>query len=209
MVLLLAIAGTPRRAGMDEAGAGDGDSITNAEDLLAFLTALPGCGVVTQEAANAFTCVKLGEEWQKARRAVVGACACAFQYDKKVAEGKHKLTAKLRAMGLLLGGGSAAEEELEFGFHFPLSPSGYHISLKPPDPAKAKSAMQGREVHFVADKVFLQAANYGDPNMFDPTFYVATWVQVRPCLQSVTVVRWWCRFHVGNNSPQGRQQGGW
>lgn len=124
----------------------DGDlGIITEEGLVALLASLPPRGKISQEGQNLFSCIQLGPKWQQTRKVVVAACECIFEYHKKIAEGKHKLTAKLRDEGVNVDG-------LEFGFFFPLSPSGYHVSLKPPDPSKVKSVV-GSPVKFNVDKV--------------------------------------------------------
>ena len=125
----------------------DGDAgIITEEGLIALLASLPPRGKISQEEQNLFSCIQLGPKWQQARKVVVAACEGIFEYHKKIAEGKHKLTAKLRDQRV------NNVDELEFGFFFPLSPSGYHVSLKPPDPSKVKSVV-GLPVKFNVDKV--------------------------------------------------------
>ena len=122
--------------------------ITSLPDFAQYLKQLPLKGVVCQE-KNGFTCIQLGPKWQAKRKSILETCQTLLQYNKKVAEGKHKLGAKLGEKGV-------ATEPDNIGFHFfpPLSPSGYHISLKVTDPKRVKPII-GTEVSFKLEKVIV------------------------------------------------------
>jgi len=118
-----------------------------SEELVEYLQQRPGRGKLSQEAENQFTCIQLGPKWQAVRPTVVAACQEIFQFHKKIQDGKHNLLAKLRTAGIVQNA-----DDAEFSFFFPLSPSGFHISLKPPNPSQIKSVV-GTPVKFSADKV--------------------------------------------------------
>jgi hypothetical protein len=82
---------------------------------------------------------------------LLAACTSLYEYHKKIAEGKYTLTTKLVQLGVI-----RSPEEIKFGFFLPMSPSGFHVSLKPPDPAKLNGVV-GQDVSVKVDKVCVGA----------------------------------------------------